>query len=196
MKTINFKRILSLTAFALVVNIVWAIEPVVKVTGNKKFVVSLSSVPDNARLTIKDLDGTVLYTEAILKKSGEFQKRYNMQNLPDGNYQITMDSKLKNVSFPMTVKSEKIDLSGMNKTEYYKPTFTNVNNKVLVSKINLNSAPVEIIVSRNNGEVLFEETITGKNQIRKYYDFSNVFGEFNIDVNTEYDSYSHKISIR
>jgi len=196
MKTINFKRILSLTAFALVVNIVWAIEPVVKVTGNKKFVVSLSSVPDNARLTIKDLDGTVLYTEAILKKLGEFQKRYNMQNLPDGNYQITMDSKLKNVSFPMIVKSEKIDESSMSKTEYYKPTFTNVNNKVLVSKINLNSAPVEIIVSRNNGEVLFEETITGKNQIRKYYDFSNVFGEFNIDVNTEYDSYSHKISIR
>jgi len=196
MKAFNLNKILTLAVLVLIVNTAWSIEPIVKVTGNKKFVVTLPNVPENAQLTLKDMDGVEIYTETILKSESKFEKLYNMENLPDGKYQISLDGKFKTVAFPITVKSEKIDLNSMQKNEVHKPIFTDIDNKVLLVKKNHDKTPVHITVYNNFDDVLFEETLKDKSEVKQIYNFSALQGKFKILFENESNTYIHSLLIK
>ena len=64
-------------------------------------------VKEGSTLIIKDLQGLVLYKEAI-EQTGAYSKGFDLTTLPDGNYYFELNSELKIEVIPFYVKANEV----------------------------------------------------------------------------------------
>ena len=123
-------------------------------------------------LSVKDAFGVILYKEKM-KNSGNYEKGFDLTELPDGNYFFELDKGLEIKIIPFTVES----------------------NLVYVSKLSLNKEPLEIEIYYNNSKIYFE-TIENTQTIRRIYNLNkNEKGTYKIVSKTEGRTFVDYVSL-
>jgi hypothetical protein len=193
MKTINFKKVISTSIFMLFVGYTFAFSPEIKIAGSKKLELKLQNVTENTELIIRDLNGFAFFSETIEKSNNTFNKIFNLGNLPDGEYEIEIHGNVKVFSFPISISNDKIALID-EKSVFFKPNILKKNSKIYISKYNPNNEPLGITIYDNDGIVVYEETLSGKENLGRIIRISKP-GNYNIQMLSDNKLYSHEVKI-
>jgi len=154
----------------------------------KRTSLTLKNVKEGNLLSVKDINGVILYKEYI-QESGTYTKGFDLTALPNGAYIFELDKDLEINTIPFTVKSNIVLFEKEKEETIFKP-FTRVkDNVVYVSKLSLNEEPLEIEIyfkGFNGSELIFTETIENTKTIEKIYKLDGLeFGSYKLVFHTE-----------
>lgn len=168
-------KLTSLLAFALVMSLTtMANNPEVMAKEKEGNVTNLhfDKVKEGSTLIIKDLNGLVLYKEAI-EQTGEYSKGFDLTTLPDGNYYFELNSELKIEVIPFQVKASEVDFDKELKELIYKPIVRTKGDIVYVWKTDIDHSEVSYkIYYADNYELVHSEKFDSTYGVSKTYDFS------------------------
>ena len=139
---------------------------------SKVTVVSFNEVKLGSKLSIKDLNGIVLYKESIIK-SGDYSKGFDLTSLPNGDYIFELDTELKIRILPFNVVSNQVAFKKEEESIIYKPFIRVKDLMVYVSRISFEENPIEYkIYFEGNYEMVLSEKFDKESQLKRIYDFS------------------------
>ncbi len=172
MKKLTMKSLLLLMLFASTISFANTNNLKDKVKEPKVTVVSFKEVRLGSKLSIKDVNGIILYKESI-QKSGEYSKGFDLTSLPNGAYVFELDSELKITIVPFNVVSNQVAFKKDEESVIYKPFVRVKDSKVYVSRISYEKSPLTFkIYFEDNYDLILSELFTDKTELRKIYDFS------------------------
>ena len=128
----------------------------------KRTYLTLESVKQGNLLSVKDINGIILYKEYI-QKTGTYTKGFDLTALPDGEYVFELDKDLEINTIPFKVDSNVVVFNKENEKTIYKPVVRIKNGLVYVTKLNLNETPLKISIyfqNESGSELMYKETIT------------------------------------
>ena len=157
--------------------------------------VTLNNVTEGSVLSIKDVDGLILYKETI-QVSGDYSKKFDLTSLPDGNYIFELDKNFEIKSIPFNVKRNIVDLNIENKSVVFKPAMVFENGMLRIQKTILNSEKeLSIKIYFENGDLVHSENFNNEKLINKTYDFSkSLKGKYKVLLSTEDRTFSKEIN--
>ena len=193
MKTI-FKKYLVVTFMMLVTSINYANEnTAVKIVDGKKVRIEFETVKKGHTLSIKDKNGTVIYSQEI-ENSGTYSKVLDLSKLEKGNYTTELEKDFEIIIKPFTVLDGQVSFD--EEKTIFKPVIRAENNLVLISKLAFDNQPLKIAIYYND-EVIFSETVTDeKNLLKRVYKLSKEEkGDYKVVINSNNRSYIKDFNI-
>ncbi|WP_339716238.1 hypothetical protein [uncultured Kriegella sp.] len=172
------KKVLKLTAvlaFMLVTSKGLANEPKLNVLSNtnaKSLVFELDASSKETSVKFFDLDGNIMYSEAISGKSA-YTKKFDLKDLKEGSYYLKVDNALREIVY--TLEVDATDVKIVDKKENAKPVFRAVDGMVFLNLLNLKAANVEIKIYDSSNRMLFEEVVRDELKIEKAFNFKDAF---------------------
>ncbi len=157
-----------------------------------KTVITLNNVKEGNQLLIKDLNGIVIYKEAI-KNTGTYSKGFDLTALPTGDYFFELEKDIEIKSIPFKVEEKKVIINS-NETTIYKPYVATKGKSVYVTKLALNKEPLSVKIYSEDGILLHSETINDKKTIEKAYKLA-LHGDYKMVLSSNGREYSKYISI-
>jgi len=134
--------------------------------------INFKKVEPGSKLSIKDVDGIVLYKEAIVKK-GDYSKGFDLTSLPNGDYYFELDTELEIVIIPFNVVSNQVVFKKDEKSTIFKPYIRVKDDLVFVSRVSYEKSPIEYsIYYADNYDLVLSEKVDSQKQLKKIYDFS------------------------
>jgi hypothetical protein len=195
MKTLWIKKLVLATFGMLVMVYSFAIEPQVRVASSNKFILKLDNLIENTNLVIKEVGGAVVYSEVIEKSAGNYNKIFDLSKFADGNYVIEFEVSIQITSFEFSIVNGKFTSSDMRKSVVFKPILTERNKRIYLSKYNPENSLLNVYIYNNKNELVFQETLGGKEDLGRIYDFSKVQGKFTISMINENNRYTKTVLI-
>ena len=117
-------------------------------------------------VTIEDTEGFVLHQDRIEKNAT--RKRYDMRNLPAGQYRlIVLKNRVKMIQ-PFSINTEEITILETNRTFNQLPQVTLKNMKLEVRVFVSAKEKTILKIVDNQGLTAFEQTIEGKTFAKRY----------------------------
>ena len=110
----------------------------------------------NVFIQIKDKIGAVLYKEKVVNQK-EFSKKFNLTNLPEGEYFIEVADDLKAIIQPIVILTSNIKITPSKRSEFYKPVFKYKNNKLDINLLANNCQSVAIDVIESHNQIIFSQ---------------------------------------
>ena len=193
MKTI-FKKYLVVTFMMLVTSINYANEnTAVKIVDGKKVRIEFETVKKGHTLSIKDKNGTVIYSQEI-ENSGTYSKVLDLSKLEKGNYTTELEKDFEIIIKPFTVLDGQVSFD--EEKTIFKPVIRAENNLVLISKLAFDNQPLKIAIYYND-EVIFSETVKDeKNLLKRVYKLSKEEkGDYKVVINSNNRSYIKDFNI-
>ena len=193
MKTI-FKKYLVVTFMMLVTSINYANEnTAVKIVDGKKVRIEFETVKKGHTLSIKDKNGTVIYSQEI-ENSGTYSKVLDLSKLEKGNYTTELEKDFEIIIKPFTVLDGQVSFD--EEKTIFKPVIRTENNLVLISKLAFDNQPLKIAIYYND-EVIFSETVKDeKNLLKRVYKLSKEEkGDYKVVINSNNRSYIKDFNI-
>lgn len=142
-KTIK-KSILLVTVFTTMLSNATEISSLIK-EELKRTSLIINNAKEGDLLSIKDYNGIILYKEQI-NISGIYKKGFDLTALPNGKYFFEIEKDLEVKTIPFTVNSNTVVFSKNKEVTVFKPLVRQKNGLVLISKLALNSKPIQISV--------------------------------------------------
>lgn len=133
----------------------------------KKVRVLFKNVKKGNFLTIKDANGTELYTESI-QKQGDFTKVFDVSAFVDGNYVVELNRDFEIVIKPFEVKSGNVVFNKAIEKTIFKPIVRNENDLLLISKVAFDKEPLEIKIYYKD-MLIYRELVKSDAIINKVY---------------------------
>jgi len=172
MKKLTQKNLLLLLLFASMISYANNDIETIKEKEPKVTIVSFKKLKLGTMLSIKDINGTVLYMESIIK-NGDYSKGFDLTSLPNGDYIFELDTELKITIIPFNVVSNQVTFKKEEKSMIYKPVFSVKDALVYVSQISFEANPIEYkIYYKNNNDLVLSEKLTNQPKSNRVYDFS------------------------
>jgi hypothetical protein len=172
------KMILAMTAVVLLSANAVAFEDSLKVNEQKSFDLVLSDVSNSTQITLKDKHSNILYEQTINKGEG-FSKTFNMELLAKGFYTIEIENETKVKVLTLEVNDNEVVSNLASTNEIYKPVVNGKGAIVSVSQFSPDEAPLYVAIYNNRNELIYEETLKGKMDLGKRFDFSkSLNGEY------------------
>ncbi len=172
MKKLTKKGLIAIALSVSLVGFANDLKKPVKEKEPKVTSLSFAKVSKGSMLLIKDLNGIVLYKEAI-QKTGEYSKGFDLTSLPNGEYFFELDTELEIVVIPFDVKSSEVNFRKEDKTTIFKPMVRVKEDKVFVSRTSFEGAPMEFkILYALNSDVVLSEKFEDEPFVERVYDFS------------------------
>ncbi|SFC94811.1 hypothetical protein SAMN04487987_102156 [Algibacter pectinivorans] len=144
---------------------------------------TLLNVKQGNLLSVKDVNGIVLYKE-FMQKSGNYTKGFDLTALPDGNYIFELEKDLEINTIPFTVNSNTVLFDKEKETTVFKPMFIVKDDMVMVSKLDLKEEPVNIkiyFLGNYSEELMHSESIENTKAIHKAYKLTGLkYGGYRI----------------
>ncbi|MDO7172244.1 hypothetical protein [Mariniflexile sp. AS56] len=160
----------------------------------KKTALTLTDVKAGNKLSIKDANGIVLYSEQI-EKAGIYTKGFDFTSLPDGDYVFELDKDIEIKTIPFTISFKSIVVNKEKETTSYKPYIVQKNNLLYITKLSPNSEAVKISVysnANNEYELLHAESITDVQAIERVYKLEK--GSYKIVISSDNKEYTKFIN--
>jgi len=156
----------------------------------------LKDVEQGSLLRIIDDNGLVLFKEANLK-GGDYSKGFDLTLLPDGSYYFELQSVAKLEVIPFDVLTNKVSFNKAEKQTIYIPKLILKGKKVYISQRSVDSKPLKCAIYYDeNDDLVLEETLKGKQYMRRTYDFSiSEKGTYTIVFKSEGRVFTKKIEI-
>lgn len=166
----------------------------IRVIDAKKVKVDFMHVKKGHTLTIKDKNGTSIYSQKI-KNTGNFSKIFDLNKLEDGKFTFELDKDFEIVKKPFIIKKDVVSFITNDEKTIFKPVIRNEKDLILISKIAFDNEPLEVILYYNN-EVIFSEIIEGENILERAYRISeNKVGNYRVVVHNVGRQYVKNFSI-
>lgn len=172
MKNLTKKSFLFLVLFASMMTYANNEIKTGKERESKVTIVSFKKLKLGSKLSIKDVNGIVLYKESIIK-AGDYSKGFDLTSLPNGDYVFELDSELKITIIPFNVVSNQVAFKKEEKSTVYKPFVRVKDDRVYVSRLSFEQDPIEYkIYFEDNYELVLSEKFENESQLKRIYDFS------------------------
>lgn len=161
--------------------------------------ITIGNVKEGNLLSIIDKNGLVLYNE-LIEQTGRYSKKFDLTLLPDSDYLFEVHKDFKIETIPFTVKANKVTFKKEDKTIIFKPLIRTKGNRIYVSKLTLNHAPLKIKLyyynSNNKYDLIYAEEIKNVQNINRVYKLDEkVKGNYQIILNSEGKEFSENIHI-
>ena len=158
--------------------------------GEKQTLVRVANLSTGtAVLRLKDAQGRVLHRETI--KGNAYMKKYNMANLPIGEYTVEVRS-------DEGVSQETFTLNeGKAQVAYFKPAVQLDDETVKVMFKNSIASPVSLKLYDRFGDVLYQETVACQEQYAKGLNLSKLAaGQYSLSLTGDNYVYSKSIALK
>ena len=134
--------------------------------------VSFKNVKLGSMLSIKDINGLVIYKESIVKK-GAYSKGFDLTALPNGEYYFELDSELKIVIIPFNVVSNQVKFKKEEEFTIFKPNIRVKDDIVYVTRSSNSESVVNYrIYYQKNNDLVYSEKLENVKNFNKIFDFS------------------------
>lgn len=133
---------------------------------------TLNNNDGDLSVTVKDENGYVLYNEAF--QGSIYTKTYDLSTLPSGLYFVELDGETKIKTIPFRVKKHRVEFKYNNAKTYYKPVVTFKDKTVNITKLALDLEPLTIEVYNEYEELIHEETLSGKMDLKRSLNFKEL----------------------
>lgn len=120
---------------------------------------------------IKDLTGYVLMTDKI-KDHKITGKKYNLRNLPQGEYVLEIYNDQKMMSQRLSLTKETLEFDDEKAEVYYSPKISVQNGKLDLNVLSLNK-DVSVKILDTEGNVLFTSDLGSQLSVTKRFDLSS-----------------------
>lgn len=133
---------------------------------------TLENVESGAVLQIKDVNGLILYKEAI-KQNGDYSKEFDLTELPNGDYYFELNKSVEIIEIPFTVSEKAVTFDKDSKKKIFKPLVYVNNGKMHISKLSFEDEAMDVtIYYENSDKVLYDKNMDRKGAtLGKMYDF-------------------------
>ena len=143
-----------------------------------------NNVKKGHQFSIKNNDGKTIYTE-IVNKTGDYTTNYDLANLKDGLYTVELNKDFEINIKTFAVTSGIVTFIENTDNTIYKPSFRTQDNKLFISKLNLNEkGPITIKVYFDNDLIHTESTDNAIILSRIYAINDNVSGNYEVVLTT------------
>ncbi len=133
---------------------------------------------DQISVQIKEATGVVILDETVKNSKG--LRKYNLKNLPDGQYTLEVSNALKITTQDFTIESNSVQLSDVINT-VYKPVIIWNESKLDINLLTLGNKALINIIDKDNNIVFAENLETPA--VHKRYDLSGLAdGEYTVTV--------------
>ena len=158
--------------------------------------VTFKNVKKGSILSIKDMNGLVLYRVTI-EKTGEYTKGFDLTSLPDGDYYFEMNKDVEISVIPFKVASSVVTFDKTAETKTFKPVVFVNKNKVHISKISLEGEVLRVKIFSESSELVYSGSIVIKRDVfGKIYDFTtSLKGRYTIVITSKGRTFVEKIKI-
>ena len=191
------KRVIK-KSLVLIIMLVTMISYADKNITNTEKVTNLKieNVKKGSVLTIKDTKGLILYTETI-ETSGDYNKRFDLTFLPDGDYFFELDKDVEIKIIPFQVKALNVIIKKEDKKTVFKPIVYYRNKKVYISRMSLTNEPLDVKIYFENGQLIKSEIVKKKgNFLGKVYDFSKAEkGNYFVNIRVEGKLFESRVKL-
>ncbi|WP_298540796.1 hypothetical protein [uncultured Aquimarina sp.] len=193
------KRVINLCLLALVIttsNIANAAGRVsVEINNSSMVTVSLTEVVKGEKLFLKDYYGEILFN-VTLEATPNYQKYFNLNNVPDGVYFVETESLYEVKVTPLLKNKKGVSLINTSAVTVFKPLVSVENDLMKVMFNNTEKAPVDLIIYDSEWRVLEEIIGYEKALLKKTYDFSKMpKGEYQLHFSLKDRTFIKKVSI-
>ncbi|WP_067146834.1 hypothetical protein [Pseudotamlana agarivorans] len=167
----------------------------INVEANKT-TLTLNYAKEGTALAIKDVSGSVLYSENI-NTTGRYKREFDLNFLPNGNYFFELVKDLEIKEIPFTLNSGVAEFN--EEKVVYKPFIRVVNNLVYISKLALDGEPLDVKIyftekNKFNSTLVVSEKLQSNDKIEKVYKLEGKDkGEYQIILHSANRSFEKKI---
>jgi hypothetical protein len=147
----------------------------VKISSTQKVVVvNLGNVQkETVSIVIADAQGNVLTSE-LVKNTPNFVKRYNMSQLENGTYTLTVTKKTVRTVQPFEIKDNSLEISEIEKKEKFIPVVHFKNDKLDVNVLLGNYSNITVTIIDNEGRKVSEDKNYVVLDLHKRYDLTKL----------------------
>tara|TARA_R110002049_G_scaffold73774_2_gene190498 strand:+ start:802 stop:1380 length:579 start_codon:yes stop_codon:yes gene_type:complete len=165
----------------------------IDIIEGKKVRLEFELVKKGHTLSIKNENGTILYSQ-VIKESGNYSRMFDLSELKRGNYTTELEKDFEIIIKSFSVLDGKISFNG--EKTIFKPVIRIENNKVLFSKIVFDKEPLKVEIYYEN-EIILLETITESETVlnRIYIVSKEKKGDYKVVINSNKRSYSQDFSL-
>jgi len=171
-----------------------AFEDSLKVNG-KSFDLVLTDVSKTAHITITDKENNVLFEETV-RKGENFSKTFNLELLPEGDYEVEIEDDLKVKKLSLQVTGQGLIADESSSEDFYKPVISRRGDMVYLTQYSPDRSPLHISVYNSKNELVYEGTLGGKTYVGKIFDFSNTMkGEYSFYLESRGKDFNYLVSL-
>ena len=158
--------------------------------GQKSFALYIENAESNyIQVALKDKNGVTLVNDRI-RKADSFGRKYNLVNLPAGDYQLFVEDGPKIVTQPITVNETSLQIPVQRKTEIFAPAVQLNQDKLDYTLLCLNPTAVTIEIIDEVGHTNYAASTEEKGSIQRRFNLSNLSsGQYTIITKLKGDSY-------
>ncbi|WP_159022010.1 hypothetical protein [Formosa sp. L2A11] len=162
---------------------------------------TLDNVKAGQKLSIKDINGLILYKKTI-EKEGIFSNKFDLTALPDGKYYFEHEKDFQIKIIPFKVTSNTVTFDKANEKTIFKPVLKTKDNYLYFSKLDLEKEDVKINIyhesNKNNSgyNLVYNEDFTDSTKIERIYSLSKIHeGRYKVVVTANGRDYVEYFSI-
>lgn len=138
---------------------------------NSKWVSFITSDAKEFDVTLYAANEDVLYQDRIKTVGNKFQT-YDLSSLPQGTYQLKMESEVKQITYQIDINEDNAVLSQPIIVEFKRPIFVKENNLITLDLNGACTGPVEVVIYNEYNEKLHEEVYGESSKMSKKFDIS------------------------
>ncbi|MHA7942556.1 hypothetical protein ACJOV8_005755 [Formosa sp. 3Alg 14/1] len=141
--------------------------------NSMEITLTLNNVKAGQLLSIKDINGITLYRKMI-EEEGLFSSRYDLSAIPDGNYFFEHEKDYQIKIIPFKVANNKVNFDKSGEKIIFKPVVSIKDNKVYVSKLDLEKETLEIEIyhddrNKSGYNLMYSENIENSIKTERIY---------------------------
>lgn len=156
--------------------------------------VIFNEVKKGQKLTVKDINGVVLYAEDVTK-NGKLIKTFDFSLLNNGDYSLELEKDFQIEVKSIKIENHKVVISDDNKQVILKPVIRTENNLLMVTKVAFDKKPIQVELYYNS-EIILSETIEGDSILNRVYKLDQKEkGDYKVIVKNNGRSYSNQFKI-
>lgn len=141
--------------------------PVIKVVDNKLHL-SLDQGSAKAAVKIQDLTGATVLEENVVA-SEQFESVFDLKQLAQGAYILTVVSEHQETVQPISITSEGVTMDEKQRAAYFPASVNKKRGKLNISLLNPTKSDVQLVVMDMRGNIQFQETIENEAVIERGY---------------------------
>ena len=168
----------------------------IKPQSDKSFALYLNEIDfPSVKISIKDNEGRNLYTKTV-KNQDSFAKKFNMSQLPQGSYMLSLEDEQSIQNIPLSVIDQTVQIEMDEKTRIYKPFVKQDAEMLDVMVFSPKKMQHQITIYDDANQVVYNETINEQVTIEKRYNLTNLApGKYNITIESNDYRYSYIMPI-
>jgi hypothetical protein len=168
-------------------------EEEVRLNGEQTLLVDLSNLNQGTVILFEDQYGVTLYKDDLVK-GGKYNKRLDLEMVPQGIYFLKVDKRLATKTWKIQKSSEGVKILGSSST-IGKPHFRTHEEVLNVYISNPDKQPLNMTVEDGSGVILATVKASGKD-FQKSLDFSRVpSGEYFVKLYRGEEEFTKKVVI-